>query len=176
MQFDTNEEDLQNYFSAMGEIKGVKIIHDVRGQSKGFGYVQFADLDAATRACEEMNNTVLNGRRLNVQYLAKPQNNKMGPNPPSRTLFIGNMNYEMTDEDINELFKGIKNCLDVRVAMDRRTGQPRGFAHADFADVESAVAAREKLMGRIFFGRALRIDFSASERDRVGTINPEAEQ
>jgi len=57
---------------------------------------------------------------------------------------------------------------------NRRTGQPRGFAHADFADVESAVAAREQLMGRIFFGRALRIDFSASERDRVGT-NPEAE-
>lgn len=84
-----------------------------------FGYVQFADLAAATKACEQMNNTVLNGRRLNVQYLAKPQNNKMGPNPPSKTLFIGNMNYEMTDEDISELFKDIKNCLDVRVAMDR---------------------------------------------------------
>lgn len=84
-----------------------------------FGYVQFADLETATKACEQLNNTVFSGRRLNVQYLAKPQNNKMGPNPPSKTLFIGNMNYEMTDEDINELFKDIKNCLDVRVAMDR---------------------------------------------------------
>lgn len=176
MQFDTTEQDLQNYFGTLGEIKGVKIIHDARGLSKGFGYVQFADLETATKACEELNNTVFSGRRLNVQYLAKPQNNKMGPNPPSKTLFIGNMNYEMTDEDINELFKDIKNCLDVRVAMDRRTGQPRGFAHADFADVDSAVAAREKLMGRIFFGRALRIDFSASDRATDRASNPEVSQ
>ena len=76
-------------------------------------------MESAIKACEELNNTVLAGRRLNVQYLARPQQNKMGPNPPSKTLFIGNMNYEMTDDDINELFKDIKNCLDVRVAMDR---------------------------------------------------------
>lgn len=71
------------------------------------------------KACEELNNTVFGGRRLNVQFLARPQNNRMQPNPPSKTLFIGNMNYEMTDDDITDLFKGIKNCLDVRVAMDR---------------------------------------------------------
>jgi len=35
MQFDTTEQDLQNYFNTLGEIKGVKIIHDVRGMSKG---------------------------------------------------------------------------------------------------------------------------------------------
>ena len=84
-----------------------------------FGYVQFHDLDTAVKACEELNNTVFGGRRLNVQFLARPQNNRMQPNPPSKTLFIGNMNYEMTDDDITDLFKGIKNCLDVRVAMDR---------------------------------------------------------
>ena len=35
MQFDTTEQDLQNYFGTLGEIKGVKIIHDARGLSKG---------------------------------------------------------------------------------------------------------------------------------------------
>jgi len=60
--------------------------------------------------------------------------------------------------------------------FNRRTGQPRGFAHADFADVDSAVAAREKLMGRIFFGRALRIDFSASDRTPDRASNSEFAQ
>ncbi|KAF8472534.1 hypothetical protein BDZ91DRAFT_790410 [Kalaharituber pfeilii] len=171
MPFDITEEDLKDYFSSIGEVLGVKIIYDAKGLSKGFGYVQFADLSTAAKACENLNNTVLAGRRLNVQYLAKPGANRVGPNPPSKTLFIGNMNYEMTDDDINELFKDIKNCVDVRVAMDRRTGQPRGFAHADFIDIESAVAAKEKLSGRIFFGRALRIDFSASEQFKDRATN-----
>lgn len=84
-----------------------------------FGYIEFADLNSAIKACEELNNSVFAGRRLNVQYLAKPKDNRMSPNPPSKTLFIGNMNYEMSDDDINKLFKDIQNCLDVRVAMDR---------------------------------------------------------
>jgi len=44
--------------------------------------------------------------------------------------------------------------------MDRRTGQPRGFAHADFKDVESAVKAKAQLEGTQIYGRYLRIDYS----------------
>lgn len=82
-------------------------------------------------------------------------------NPPSKTLFIGNMSYEMSDKDLNELFREVKNVLDVRVAIDRRTGQPRGFAHADFIDIESAQNAASYLRSKEFYGRPLRIDFSA---------------
>lgn len=166
MQFDVKEADLKEYFSTIGEVVNAKIIYDPRGLSKGFGYVQFADIEKAKEAVEKLNNEVYQGRRLNVQYLAKPAANRMTPNEPTKTLFIGNMNFEMSDEDVQDLFKDIKNCIDVRVAMDRRTGQARGFAHADFTDVESAQAAKEKLAGRVFFGRALRVDFSASPTNR----------
>jgi nucleolin len=70
------------------------------------------------------------------------------------------MSYEMTDKDLNELFREVKNVLDVRVAIDRRTGNPRGFAHADFADVASAEAAGEYLRSKTFYGRNLRVDYS----------------
>lgn len=50
--------------------------------------------------------------------------------------------------------------LDVRVAIDRRSGQPRGFAHADFIDVESATAAKEILEQKSVYGRQLRVDYS----------------
>lgn len=81
-------------------------------------------------------------------------------NPPSKTLFIGNMSFEMTDRDLNALFKGIKNVIDVRVAIDRRTGQPRGFAHADFIDVNSAMEAMKVLETKETYGRKLRLDYS----------------
>lgn len=83
-------------------------------------------------------------------------------NPPSKTLFIGNLAFEMSDADLNRLFKDIKNVLDVRVAIDRRTGQPRGFAHADFVDVESSAKALEFLKGKEFYGRQLRVDYALS--------------
>lgn len=81
-------------------------------------------------------------------------------NPPSKTLFIGNMSFEMTDRDLNALFKGIRNVIDVRVAIDRRTGQPRGFAHADFVDVKSAQEAFKVLESKEVYGRMLRVDYS----------------
>ena len=70
------------------------------------------------------------------------------------------MSFEMTDRDLNALFKGIKNVIDVRVAIDRRTGQPRGFAHADFIDVKSAMEAMKVLETKETYGRKLRLDYS----------------
>lgn len=66
----------------------------------------------------------------------------------------------MSDADLNALFKNVRNVVDVRVAIDRRTGQPRGFAHAEFTDEESAAAGMEELRGKEVYGRNLRIDYS----------------
>jgi nucleolin len=95
-----------------------------------------------------------------------PRNDSGLQTPPSKTLFIGNMAFEMSDQDLNDLFKDIKNVVDVRVAIDRRTGQPRGFAHADFIDIESAQQGRKVLATKEVYGRSLRVDFSAPSRHR----------
>ena len=139
-----------------------------------FGYVDFETTEQATKAIAALNQQLFEGRRLAVQYAAYesktiPPRGGGGAggsytakplNPPSKTLFIGNMSFEMTDRDLNNLFKGIRNVIDVRVAIDRRTGQPRGFAHADFVDVKSAMEAMKHLEGKETYGRKLRMDYS----------------
>jgi nucleolin len=136
--------------------------------------VDFETIAAATKAIETLNQQLFEGRRLAVQYAAYtsraledrsggtggPDRVKKPLNPPSKTLFIGNMSFEMTDRDLNALFRGIKNVIDVRVAIDRRTGQPRGFAHADFIDTQSAVDAFKILESKETYGRKLRLDYS----------------
>lgn len=110
------------------------------------------------------------GRMMTVQYArtrdpaeqSEPLQPLRPKNPPSPTLFIGNMAYDMSDKDLNNLFSKVKNVTDVRVAIDRRTGQPRGFAHADFVDTESAVAAMKYLQQIEVCGRYLRLDYSVS--------------
>lgn len=103
---------------------------------------------------------MLEGRQIIVNYSAQTSRNRVA-NPESKTLFVGNLAFEMSDADLNKLFRDIRHVLDVRVAIDRRTGQPRGFAHADFVDVESAVAAKEILNGKEVYGRRLRVDYSS---------------
>jgi len=118
-----------------------------------------------------MHQQLFEGRRIVVAYAQQNMStlsalNNAGRdsprNPPSKTLFIGNMSFEMTDRDLNNLFKDVKNVIDVRVAIDRRTGQPRGFAHADFMDVGSAQSAFSVLNGKEIYGRRLRVDYSSS--------------
>ena len=88
------------------------------------------------------------------------------PHAPTKTLFIGNMAFDMSDKDLNNLFRDVKNVVDVRVAIDRRTGQPRGFAHADFVDVASAEKAMKELSDKEVCGRFLRVDYSSSSTSR----------
>ena len=132
-----------------------------------FGYVDFDSEQGAERAIQMFNLQNLEGRRMTVQPTLPRANpvrsspEDRGPSPPSRTLFIGNMAFDMTDKDLNNLFREIKNVVDVRVAIDRRTGQPRGFAHADFIDVQSAERAKAELTNKNVNGRFLRVDFSA---------------
>lgn len=66
-----------------------------------------------------------------------------------------------------DLFREIKNVLDVRVAIDRRSGQPRGFAHADFIDVAAAEKAKAHLENKVIYGRQLRVDYSNSGSSTV---------
>ncbi|EXJ88301.1 hypothetical protein A1O1_05231 [Capronia coronata CBS 617.96] len=172
--FDVTETDLVKEFARFGTVTRCKIVRDTRGLSKGFGYVDFSTQEAADAALEALNMQLFEGRRITVQYAARssgimdtPAAPRRPMNPPSKTLFIGNMSFEMTDRDLSNLFRGIRNVIDVRVAIDRRTGQPRGFAHADFIDVKSAMEAAKVLSEKEIYGRKLRVDYSFSSSSRA---------
>lgn len=56
-------------FSPFGTIEHVSIIHDAKtGNSRGFGFVYYAQIDQATRARSECNGMTLDGKRIRVDY------------------------------------------------------------------------------------------------------------
>lgn len=114
-----------------------------------------------------MNLQVYEGRRIVVYYASTArsgESTRRARKPPTNTIFIGNMSHDMTDRDLNELFTPLRNLVDVRVAVDRDTGKPRGFAHAEFLDIQSAEIALENLKNKAPYGRKLRLDFSTSNK------------
>lgn len=131
-----------------------------------YGFVWFSTQEEMNQAAAEANGSFWHGRRIVVQpRAAKRVNQKSSSaggarNEPTRSLYIGNIPYETTDAELNRLFRDLENVTDVRVAVDRTTGWPRGFAHADFADVESAVKAYNLLVGQTLGGRELRFDYA----------------
>ena len=112
------------------------------------------------KAVAGTNASFWHGRRIQVSPRTAKTQKTQGSMGPTKSLYIGNIPYETSDADLNAMFKSLGNVTDVRVAVDRTTGWPRGFAHADFVDVQSAERAFEKLSTTTLGGRQLRVDYS----------------
>ncbi|KAK9773673.1 hypothetical protein AB5N19_05462 [Seiridium cardinale] len=162
--FDATDLHLREAFSKYGEIVSIKIGRDGRGLSRGFAFVTFANRADADRAVAECNMSFWHGRRITVEHRknknASVVSHRQPTEEPTTSLYIGNIPYETSDADLNRLFRELENVTDVRVAVDRNTGWPRGFAHADFTDIESAIKAYEKIAATSMGGRMLRVDYS----------------
>jgi RNA recognition motif-containing protein len=84
----------------------------------------------------------------------------------AKKIFVGNLAFGATDQDVEALFSEIGTCDSVSVVTDRMTGRSRGFAFVEMSDAD-AVAAIDALNGREFQGRALTVN-EARERSRDG--------
>ena len=74
-------------------------------------------------------------------------------------LFIGNLSYNVTEQELREAFTGDGIELrSVRVALDRETGRPRGFALVETMTDDGAKASIEKLSGRVLQGRSIIVE------------------
>src|SRR4029079_16288597 len=74
-------------------------------------------------------------------------------------LFIGNLSYNVTEQELREAFTGDGIELrSVRVALDRETGRPRGFAFVETMTDDGAKASIEKLSGRVMQGRSIIVE------------------
>jgi RNA recognition motif-containing protein len=76
---------------------------------------------------------------------------------PSR-LFVGNLPYEVTEDEIREHFSQVAPVGRVFVPLDRDTGKPRGFAFVEFADQEHALSAIQQLHQKPFKNRPLVVN------------------
>lgn len=73
LSFNVQDEDLREFFAPYGEIVSAKIINDKEtGRSRGFGFVEMRDDEAAKKAIAELNDATVDGRNIKVME-AKPR-------------------------------------------------------------------------------------------------------
>jgi RNA recognition motif-containing protein len=84
-----------------------------------------------------------------------------------RKLFIGNLGFEVTSQDLEGLFAQAGTCESAAVITDRDTGRSRGFGFVEMGSNGEAQKAIQQFDGQEFKGRALKVN-EAREREGGG--------
>ncbi|HRE04953.1 MAG TPA: RNA-binding protein [Opitutaceae bacterium] len=85
-------------------------------------------------------------------------------------LYVGNLSFQTTEQELRDTFGQFGSVTDVYVAMDRMTGRPRGFAFVTFSTEEESKNAAEKMNGADLGGRALTVN-EARPKEEMGSSN-----
>lgn len=99
---------------------------------------------------------------------------RVRPGPLVRTtrkdmkMYVGNLSWDSTSEDLKELFSQYGEVSDVYVPTDRDSGRPRGFAFVTMGSQDAMEAAIKGADGMEFQGRDLRVNEARPREDRGG--------
>ena len=86
----------------------------------------------------------------------------------SKKLYVGNLSYEVSSEDLERLFQPHGKVVSTQVVSDRVTGQSKGFGFVEMSSNSEAQAAIEALNGKEHDGRALTVNQAKPREDRSG--------
>ncbi|KAL6196179.1 hypothetical protein ACLB2K_031794 [Fragaria x ananassa] len=139
---DATQDDLKVFCEAVGEVTQVRIMKGKDlGDSKGFAFVTFRNMEMASTAIDELNNTEFKGKRI-----------KCSTSKAKHRLFIGNVPRSWGEEDLRKaVMKVGPGVTGVELVKDmKNTSNNRGFAFIDYYNHACADYSRQKMMDSKF--------------------------
>ncbi len=85
----------------------------------------------------------------------------------SSKLFVGNLSFDITENDLQDAFAAHGTVVETNLMMDRATGRPRGFGFITMSTPEEAQKAIEALNGSQLGGRALTVNVAKPREERA---------
>jgi nucleolin len=186
-----SEEVLKQIFEATGgKVVSVSLPKDrMTGRPRGFGFVTMSTPQEAQSARDSLDGSLQGGRSISVRPFqaepprkgeggplsssgprsAGPGGPRGGPPPPDRTLYVGNLPYDCTQQDVETLINGVTgegSVARVHLPMDAATGRPRGFGFVTMASSEAAKTASEQLKTAELRGRRLIVNVAHPKGER----------
>lgn len=129
-----DDNALYEEFQNIEGIVGARVVTDKEsGRSRGFGYVDFENPDAAEKAYNEKNGAFLQGRDLRLDFASKPSADS-APNaraadrarkhgdvisPESDTLFVGNLPFSADEDSVSKFFDSVSKVQSLRIPTDQ---------------------------------------------------------
>ena len=86
----------------------------------------------------------------------------------STKLFVGNLSFNITENDLQDAFAAHGTVVETNLMMDRATGRPRGFGFITMSSEEEAQKAIDALNGASLDGRNLTVNIARPREERSG--------
>jgi RNA recognition motif-containing protein len=84
----------------------------------------------------------------------------------SKKLYVGNLSYKATEDDLRDLFKEFETVTEVNVITDRTTGRSRGFGFVELSSDEDADKAVKLLNGKTLQDREIVVNEARPRKNR----------
>ena len=196
LSFDTTKEDLIRFIRAKtkddeDESKRVDEKDIVRVKlplasnegkqikNKGFCYMDF-DTEAKMLAVVKLSENQLNGRNLLIKnsksFEGRPDKEDLvasSKNPPSRILFVGNLSFDTTEDQLKSHFQHCGDITKIRMATFQDSGKCKGFAFVDFKEEAGATKALKDKSCRKLALRPIRMEYGEDRSKRQVRKRPD---
>jgi nucleolin len=158
-----SQDDIVKIFEAHGTVAEITVPVDrYTGAIRGFAFVTLASEEDAANVIENMDGKEVGGRIVTVKPQRKPGDpkpKKVMPQTQGTKLYVGNLPFDTTQEEITSYFSTYGTVNEVYVPMDRNSGRPRGFAFVTVAESDSQNII-DNTDGTDFGGRPLQVNIS----------------
>ncbi|KAK6463187.1 Polyadenylate-binding protein, cytoplasmic and nuclear [Scheffersomyces coipomensis] len=164
-----SDEEFKTLFEAYGRINSIYLEKDNEGKSKGFGFVDFAEHQSASKAVDELNDKEINGQKI---YVGRAQKKRERIEELKKqyestrleklskyqgvNLFVKNLDETVDSEKLEEEFKPFGSITSARVMVDE-AGKSKGFGFVCFSTPEEATKAITEMNQRMFVGKPLYV-------------------
>jgi len=173
-----NSEELNKMFSKYGEVTSVAIQSDDKGESKGFGFINFATHEDAKKAVEDLNGKDYEGQTLFVgraqkkterekelkDMFSKIQKERMNKYQ-GVNLYIKNVDETIDDDKLRAEFSVCGTITSARIMKDDK-GRTKGFGFVCFSTAEEATKAVTEFNGRLIAGKPIYVALAQKKDQR----------
>jgi nucleolin len=176
------EEVLRQLFEATGgTVSEISLPKDrATGRPRGFGFVTLSSSEEAQAARDSLDGSIQAGKSISVRpFQAEPPKREAGagvgprgsaggaPGAPDRTLYVGNLPYDVTQPEVEGLFTTLGSGAVARIHLPTDPeGRKRGFGFVTMNTPEGAKAAIEALRGADLRGRRLVVNLAHPKGER----------
>ncbi len=88
----------------------------------------------------------------------------------SKKLFVSNLDFEITSEQLHQLFSEVGQVVSAVIASDRETKRSKGFAFIEMANDEDAQKAIDTLNAKVINGRPIKVSIDRGKTGAIGGI------
>ena len=84
----------------------------------------------------------------------------------AKKLYVGNLSFSVTDDELQQAFTSFGNVLSARIVMDKMSGRSKGFGFVEIEQDSAADEAVSKMDGQTIAGRAVRVSEAKPQEER----------